>query len=318
MARIRSIKPEAFSSETLAGCSVHARWTFAGLWCYVDDDGRGRSNAGLVKAAVWPLDDDITPAEVGQFLSELEAARVICRYEVDGKSYLHVVNFPEHQHPNRPLASKLPACTRRTHGGLTESAVSTHSRPAHPPVAPLETNVEVKTAPEAPAHPEQAGQGPLSEDAVSAHGGRTTKSSSTPPTPLRNEQGVGDGDGKGDGVPPTAGAAKPRRSKPAPSEAHVGTVVAAFVDGATEAGLKAPPASLRARVGRQARQLLSEDWSIDFLIDSAKRMGAGSYDDLARQARIDDAAAKGVGNSSHSSAPPRQTNFTDEEYTSGW
>ena len=130
MARIRSIKPEAFTSETLAACSVPSRWTFAGLWCYVDDDGRGRANAGLVKAAVWPLDEDVAAKDISGHLDELECARLICRYEVDGKSYLHVVNFSEHQHPNRPVASKLPACSRRTHGGLTEGAVSPHSRPS--------------------------------------------------------------------------------------------------------------------------------------------------------------------------------------------
>jgi hypothetical protein len=54
-----------------------------------------------------------------------------------------------------------------------------------------------------------------------------------------------------------------------------------------------PPASLRSRVGKQAKALLAEDWPIDFLIESARRMGAGEFDDLARQARKDDAAAKG-------------------------
>ena len=98
-------------------------------------------------------------------------------------------------------------------------------------------------------------------------------------------------------VPPSAGADEPRRRLPpdqvAERQRHVGEVVAAFADGATGAGLHNPPASLRSRVGKQAKALLAEDWPIDFLIESARRMGAGEFDDLARQARKDDAAAKG-------------------------
>lgn len=93
-------------------------------------------------------------------------------------------------------------------------------------------------------------------------------------------------------VPTTSGAGKPRRREP-PSEANVGTVVAAFVDGATGAGLQAPAASIRARVGKQARQLLAEGLPIGKLTDSARRMGAGEWNDLAVQVRKDDAAVNG-------------------------
>lgn len=102
----------------------------------------------------------------------------------------------------------------------------------------------------------------------------------------------------GPGVPPTAGAAPARRRLPpaevAERQRHVGEVVAAFADGATDAGMRSPPAPLRARVGKQARALLGEDWPIDALIESARRMGAGEFNDLAVQVRKDEAAAKGV------------------------
>ena len=109
---------------------------------------------GLVKAAVWPLDEDISVKHVEQFLDELEAARLLCRYEVDGKGYLHVVNFGEHQHPNRPVDSKLPACSRRTHGGLSERAVSPHpggltDRPRVPRSRPRSSRVRNRAKPHA-------------------------------------------------------------------------------------------------------------------------------------------------------------------------
>ena len=102
-------------------------------------------------------------------------------------------------------------------------------------------------------------------------------------------------------VPPTAGARKPRRLSPeeaAERAKHIGTVVAAYVDGATGAGLKSPPPGLRSRVGKQARELLAEDWDIDFLIDSARRMGATEFNDLGVQVRKDDARANGHGGDS--------------------
>jgi hypothetical protein len=91
-------------------------------------------------------------------------------------------------------------------------------------------------------------------------------------------------------VPPTAGADAPG------DEPNPGPVVAAFIEGATAAGLKRPAAPIIARVGKQARQLLAEKtYTLSELIDSARTMGAGEWNDLAVQLRKDDAAAKGRG-----------------------
>lgn len=113
-----------------------------------------------------------------------------------------------------------------------------------------------------------------------------------------------------DPVPPTAGAKPARRrlqdAEIAKRQRHVGEVVAAFVDGATSAGLHSPAAPLRSRVGKQARALLGEDWPIDFLIESARRMGAGEFNDLAVQVRKDEVAAKGVTGAGTSPAKGQQ------------
>lgn len=91
---------------------------------------------------------------------------------------------------------------------------------------------------------------------------------------------------------------------------NVGDVVAAYVDGATAAGLQPPPTNLRARVGKQARQLIGEGWDVDFLVGSARRMGAGEFNDLGVQARKDDAAAKGVS----AATPDRRQQATDDKF----
>lgn len=107
MARIRTIKPGAFSSESLCAVSVDARWHFAGLWTYCDDEGRGKANPRLIKAAVWPLDDDKTPAEVERLNNELEREGMLRRYVVDGVDYIQVINW-SHQKISHPTPSVLP------------------------------------------------------------------------------------------------------------------------------------------------------------------------------------------------------------------
>ena len=45
MPRIRTIKPDAFLSESLSTVPRGTRWTFAGLWTYADDKGRARDDS---------------------------------------------------------------------------------------------------------------------------------------------------------------------------------------------------------------------------------------------------------------------------------
>jgi hypothetical protein len=108
MARIRTVKPEFFTSLTVAGLSVEARLTFIGLWTHVDDQGRCVDDPRLIKAAVWPLDDRIS-ADIERDLRELTESSLILRYKVGERSYLCVRAWDEHQRINRPTKSRLPA-----------------------------------------------------------------------------------------------------------------------------------------------------------------------------------------------------------------
>lgn len=121
MPRKRMIHPGFFASEQLAACPRDARITFAGIWVHADDKGRMKDNAALIKAAVWPLDDDITRADVAAHLVALAAQGLLCRYETD-QPLLHVVKWAEHQKINHPTPSKLPPCP--AHEGLREDSGS--------------------------------------------------------------------------------------------------------------------------------------------------------------------------------------------------
>lgn len=130
MARIRTIKPDFFASDTVSALPLRARLTWIGLWTHCDDQGRCRDNVKLIKAAVWPL-DDLSLREVDEDLLTLAKYGRIVRYSatVDGKSagLIQIVNWDEHQRINRPSKARFPAppnevieSALNSHGGLTE------------------------------------------------------------------------------------------------------------------------------------------------------------------------------------------------------
>lgn len=126
MPRIRTIKPDFFTSESVSRLSLRARLTWVGMWTHCDDEGRCRDNPKLIRAAVWPL-DEVSVKQVEQDLEELAAHARILRYEVAGKRYIEVTNWTEHQKINRPVASKFPAPSGGrliVHEGLSDGSVS--------------------------------------------------------------------------------------------------------------------------------------------------------------------------------------------------
>ncbi|MET7395599.1 hypothetical protein ABZS66_19125 [Dactylosporangium sp. NPDC005572] len=110
MPRIRTIKPDFFISETVSALQFRTRLTWIGLWTHCDDYGRHRDNVKLIKAAVWPL-DAVSLRDVTEDLDELIAAGLLYRYAVDGRTYLQVTNWDEHQKVDRPSKSTIPAPT---------------------------------------------------------------------------------------------------------------------------------------------------------------------------------------------------------------
>ncbi|MER7702370.1 hypothetical protein ABTX81_05660 [Kitasatospora sp. NPDC097605] len=111
MARIRSVKPETWVSETLAEVSIPAMVTFLGMTNHADDHGRHRDVAAIVYGLVWPLREEITRADVEDHLQQLATAGAICRYTgCDGRRYFHYPTWRNHQKIDKPSLSRLPAC----------------------------------------------------------------------------------------------------------------------------------------------------------------------------------------------------------------
>jgi hypothetical protein len=126
MARIRTIKPEAFTSDSLASVSLTAERTFFGLLTQADDHGRHRDHAAVIAGALWPLRPDHTPIDVEDDLQQLAAAGLICRYTGDdGKPYLHITGWHKHQKIDRASRSRHPACPHHTAERSGEASTST-------------------------------------------------------------------------------------------------------------------------------------------------------------------------------------------------
>ncbi|MFC9488549.1 hypothetical protein ACFTZM_21000 [Streptomyces hydrogenans] len=138
MARIRTIKPEAFVSESLAEVSVEAERTFFGLLTQSDDHGRHRDNAAIIAGLLWPLRAEHTSVHVEDDLHQLANAGLICRYTgCDGRRYLHIVTWSEHQKIDKPSQSRIPTCPQHQTAARCAPCKGTCSkRPEDSPITP--------------------------------------------------------------------------------------------------------------------------------------------------------------------------------------
>ena len=110
MARKRMLSPEFWTDEKLGDCTRDERLLFMGLISQADDEGRGQGNPKLVKALVFPYDDDITTNMTASMLKRLAAMKLIALYD-DGcdHQYYWLPRFLKHQVINKPIPSKLPS-----------------------------------------------------------------------------------------------------------------------------------------------------------------------------------------------------------------
>lgn len=109
MARIRSLKPTFWTDEKIGVLPRDVRLTFIGLIsAMADDHGRLVGSARIVRGAVYPYDDDMTVAMIGEHLDVLAAAGRIHRYSVNGDDYIQITNWSRHQRVDKPSPSLLP------------------------------------------------------------------------------------------------------------------------------------------------------------------------------------------------------------------
>jgi hypothetical protein len=107
MARIRSIKPEFWTSEQVMECSPNARLLFIGMWNFADDCGRLPCSPKTLKAQIFPS-DDISVESVRGMINELSSNSLLLIYSVEDKDYLQITGW-SHQRIDKPQPAKYPA-----------------------------------------------------------------------------------------------------------------------------------------------------------------------------------------------------------------
>ena len=119
--RARSLKPGFFVNDELVEMAPLARILYAGLWCVADREGRLEDRPAKIKMCVLPADS----CDVGEMLTELTERGFLVRYEVNGRKYLWIKAFGDHQRPHKnEQASTIPPPPEQS----TTKAVPEHNQ----------------------------------------------------------------------------------------------------------------------------------------------------------------------------------------------
>ena len=106
MARIRTIKPEFFTSEDIVALSPLARLLYIACWCESDRAGRFEWRPGTLKLRYFPGD----ACDIDTLATELLDRQLVRVYEVDGRFFAEIPSFTRHQIiNNRESPSTIPA-----------------------------------------------------------------------------------------------------------------------------------------------------------------------------------------------------------------
>ena len=125
MARIRTIKPEFFTSEDIVSLSAFARLLYIALWCEADREGRMYWKPKTFKMRYFPADN----VDINALCDEVVGAGLV---ELYGEGLAFIPSFHKHQHINpRESASTLPvndACVTRHDASVTVHSPSVTHR----------------------------------------------------------------------------------------------------------------------------------------------------------------------------------------------
>ena len=108
--RIRTIKPSFWRSDDITALPMELRLFFVGLWSYVDDNGVGIDDYREIAADLFAKEED--PVAIREFVREglatLSRGPLVVRYMIDGKRYIFIRTWDEHQRVDRPNKPRYP------------------------------------------------------------------------------------------------------------------------------------------------------------------------------------------------------------------
>ncbi len=92
MARIRTTRPEFFTSGAVASVPISARLMYIAMKIHADDSGNGLADPNDIKIKAFPA-DVISIEDIDGWLDDLQRARLVTRYEVAGVVYYHIMEI---------------------------------------------------------------------------------------------------------------------------------------------------------------------------------------------------------------------------------
>jgi hypothetical protein len=92
-------------SETMNNITSQAERFFTRLIMKADDFGCFHANPKLLKAALFPLNDEIRDINLSKWLNECAKAGLVQVYKVEGKTFLQIIDFGQRLRQSR---SKFP------------------------------------------------------------------------------------------------------------------------------------------------------------------------------------------------------------------
>ena len=106
MARIRTIKPEFFTSADILELTPLTRLFYISLWCEADREGRLNWNRKTLRFRYFPSE---SANDFNSAVDELVNSELIKLYEVEGREYCFIPSFLDHQSiNNRESDSRIP------------------------------------------------------------------------------------------------------------------------------------------------------------------------------------------------------------------
>ncbi|WP_369392783.1 hypothetical protein AB5J72_38310 [Streptomyces sp. CG1] len=271
MARIRTIKPELFINDRCNEVSVTALLTYIGLLPQADDHGRHRDNAAIIGGVIWPMRAEHTAVHVEDDLTQLAIAGLICRYTgCDGRRYLHIVGWFEHQKIDKRGQSRMPACTDHHPDhrcGPCEGTCTKRTEEAPTlirglaecsPNTPRALDLPAQPAPTPPAQRSEAST--AQQDALAVIAGTPDKSGKkTPGQKAFPEGSPNTPRNLGEGSAPGSRILDPGSSFPTGRTAPAATVSANQLVGEYVAACdERPPSDVIGHLGRITKKLLGE------------------------------------------------------------
>ena len=122
MARIRTIKPEFFTSEDIVELDPLARLLYIATWCEADKEGRLVWKPKTFKMRYFPADD----CDIDALSDALVTRGLVCLY---GENFAYIPSFKDHQHINpREKDSVIPDQKDHASPRVTDATVTVNAR----------------------------------------------------------------------------------------------------------------------------------------------------------------------------------------------